>query len=87
VGRRDMSSVRAALIFSMSPIRKGRVWRVQIKQPDGSVRCFGRFTSEKRAREWIAVHYPRGNTKPEATDQRIVREKCVVLSGGDVSLW
>jgi hypothetical protein len=32
------------------------MWRVQIKQPDGSVRCFGRFTSEKRARKWIAVH-------------------------------
>jgi hypothetical protein len=42
--------------FWMSPIRKGRMWRVQIMQPDGSVRYFGRFSSEKRAREWIAVH-------------------------------
>jgi hypothetical protein len=42
--------------FWMSSIRKGRMWRVQITQPDGSVRYFGRFSSERRAREWIAVH-------------------------------
>jgi len=40
----------------LSPVQKGRRWRVQIKQPDGSARYFGRFASEKRAREWIAVH-------------------------------
>jgi hypothetical protein len=32
------------------------MWRVQIIQPNGSVRYFGRFTSEKRAREWITAH-------------------------------
>ena len=45
----EMSSV-------LSPVQKGRRWRVQIKQPDGSVRYFGRFASEKRAREWIGSH-------------------------------
>jgi hypothetical protein len=40
----------------LSPVQKGRKWRVEIKQPDGSVRYFGRFSSERRAREWIAVH-------------------------------
>jgi hypothetical protein len=46
--------------FSMSPklepVLKGRMWRVQIIQPNGSVRYFGRFTSENRAREWITAH-------------------------------
>jgi hypothetical protein len=42
--------------FWMSSIRKGRMWRVQITEADGSVRYFGRFSSERRAREWIAVH-------------------------------
>jgi hypothetical protein len=32
------------------------MWRVQITAPDGSVRLFGRFSSEKNAREWIAAH-------------------------------
>ena len=40
----------------MSPMRKGRMWRVQIMQSNFSVRYFGRFSSEKRAREWIAAH-------------------------------
>jgi hypothetical protein len=37
-------------------VRRGRMWRVQITEPNGSVRLFGRFTSENRAREWIAAH-------------------------------
>ena len=37
-------------------VRKGRMWRVQITAPNGSVRLFGRFSSEKSAREWIAAH-------------------------------
>jgi hypothetical protein len=40
----------------MSPMRKGRMWRVQIMQSNFSVRYFGGFSSEKRAREWIAAH-------------------------------
>jgi hypothetical protein len=37
-------------------VRKGRMWRVQITAPNGSVRLFGRFSSEKSAREWMAAH-------------------------------
>jgi hypothetical protein len=40
----------------LSVVRKGRMWRVQITRLNGSVRYFGRFSSEKRAREWIAAH-------------------------------
>jgi hypothetical protein len=40
----------------MLPMRRGRMWRVQIMQSNFSVRYFGRFSSEKRAREWIAEH-------------------------------
>jgi hypothetical protein len=40
----------------LTPGRKGRRWRVQIAAPNGSVRFFGRFYSEKRAREWIAAY-------------------------------
>jgi hypothetical protein len=29
-------------------------------RPDGPVRCFGRFTSEKRARGWIVTHEKQG---------------------------
>jgi hypothetical protein len=41
--------------FWMSPMRKGRMWRAQIMRSNGSVRYFGRFSSEKRAREWVAA--------------------------------
>lgn len=44
------------MLLKLEPLRKGRMWRVQIIQPNGSMRYFGRFTSEKRAREWIAAH-------------------------------
>jgi hypothetical protein len=39
----------------LAAVRKGRKWRVQITQP-GLVRYFGRFTSKKRARDWISAH-------------------------------
>jgi hypothetical protein len=29
-------------------------------RPDGPERCFGRFTSEKRARGWIVTHEKQG---------------------------
>jgi hypothetical protein len=58
--RRDGTARRVQLPrrshFWMSSIQKGRMWRVQIMQSDGSVRYFGRFSSERRAREWIAMH-------------------------------
>jgi hypothetical protein len=56
--RRIKRAPRSHLSMSpkLEPLRKGRMWRVQIIQPNGSVRYFGRFTSERRAREWIAAH-------------------------------
>jgi hypothetical protein len=55
VERRNAFSVRHPSHLLMSPVRKGGMWRVQIIQPNGSVRYFGRFSLEKRAREWIAA--------------------------------
>jgi hypothetical protein len=56
--RRVKRARRSHLSISpkLEPVRKGRMWRVQIIQPNGSMRYFGRFTSEKRAREWITRH-------------------------------
>jgi hypothetical protein len=45
-----------AMPAKLATVRKGRMWRVQITAPNGSVRLFGRFSSEKRAREWIAAY-------------------------------
>lgn len=43
-------------IAMLTIVRKGRMWRVQITAANGYVRLFGRFYSEKSAREWIAAH-------------------------------
>ena len=59
VDRHDMSGVRdshSQLSTNLIPVRRGRRWRVMMTAPNGSVRLFGRFYSEKRAREWIAAH-------------------------------
>jgi hypothetical protein len=40
----------------LSPVRKGRIWRVQIRWPNRIVRHFGKFTSEKDASDWITAH-------------------------------
>jgi hypothetical protein len=48
-------------------MRKGRTWRVQITQSNGSVRYFGRFSSETRARAWIAAHVCLTNRSPAVT--------------------
>jgi hypothetical protein len=41
----------------LSPvIEKGGIWRVRITWPNGSVRHFGKFTSEKEALDWITAH-------------------------------
>jgi hypothetical protein len=37
-------------------VQEGNFWRVQIVWPNGSVHYFGRFSSEKGAREWIINH-------------------------------
>ena len=41
---------------ALSPVQKGRVWRVRIKWPNGTVRHFGKFASEKAAMGWITSH-------------------------------
>ena len=49
----------------LSPVvQEGGIWRVQIVWPNGAVRYFGKFTSERDAMGWIAAH-PR-LTKPVA---------------------
>jgi hypothetical protein len=40
----------------LSPVREGKIWRVQIVWPNGAVHHFGKFTSEKDAVDWIAAH-------------------------------
>jgi hypothetical protein len=40
----------------LSPVQKGKVWRVRITWPNGAVRHFGKFTSEKDAMAWITRH-------------------------------
>ena len=57
MGRRDVSGVRSHITMLVT-VRKGQMWRVQITPPNGSVRLFGRFSSEKSAREWMAAHAP-----------------------------
>jgi hypothetical protein len=63
----------------LTPVRKGRSWRVQITAPNGSVRLFGRFYSEKRAREWIAA-YPSLTTSLNV--ESIVPEWSAIRSSG-----
>jgi hypothetical protein len=40
----------------LSAVQEGNIWRVQIVWPNGSVHYFGRFSSEKGAREWVTNH-------------------------------
>lgn len=40
----------------LSAVHDGNIWRVQITWPNGSVRYFGRFPSEKDAHAWINAH-------------------------------
>jgi hypothetical protein len=49
----------------LSPVEKGRIWRVQIVWPNGKVNYVGNFTSEKDAIAWIDAHA--WLTKPEHT--------------------
>jgi hypothetical protein len=49
----------------LSPVvQEGGIWRVKIVWPNGAVRYFGKFISEKDATAWITAH-PR-LTKPAA---------------------
>jgi len=38
------------------PMQVGRIWRVQIVWPNGSVHYFGSFACRESAVEWIAGH-------------------------------
>jgi hypothetical protein len=38
------------------PMQVGRIWRVQIVWPNGSVHYFGTFSSREAAVEWITTH-------------------------------
>jgi hypothetical protein len=41
----------------LSPVvEESGIWRVQIAWPNGAVRFFGKFTSEKDAVDWINAH-------------------------------
>jgi hypothetical protein len=41
----------------LSPVvATGGIWRVRMTWPNGTVRYFGKFTSEKEAIEWISAH-------------------------------
>jgi uncharacterized protein (DUF2384 family) len=49
----------------LSPVQKGRIWRVKIVWPNRAVHYFGKFTSERDAIDWINAHP--NLTKPEDT--------------------
>jgi hypothetical protein len=38
------------------PVQAGKVWRVQIVWPNGSVHYFGNFLRKQDAADWIAAH-------------------------------
>jgi hypothetical protein len=40
----------------LSSVQQADIWRVQIAWPNGAVRFFGKFTSEKDAIAWIEAH-------------------------------
>jgi hypothetical protein len=81
---RPCQAVRAALIYAecryvesartvFLPVPIGDIWRVQIVWPNASV-LFGRFASERQAREWIANHtwWAKYKLKPPEDDVREV---------------
>jgi hypothetical protein len=39
----------------LSPVQKGPIWRVRITWPTGTIHHFGKFASEKDARNWITA--------------------------------
>lgn len=47
-----MSGARTVLLA----VREGRIWRVQIVWPNGSVHYFGKFNFEQEARAWVGAH-------------------------------
>jgi hypothetical protein len=64
---RRVKRARRSNVAVLATVRKGRMWRVQITAPNGRVLFFGRFSSEKGAREWIAAHTPLMIPQTEST--------------------
>jgi hypothetical protein len=50
----------------LSPVREGKIWRVEIVWPNGAVHHFGKFASKKDVDDWIAAH-PRLTMPAEQT--------------------
>jgi hypothetical protein len=40
----------------LTSVKKGDLWRVQIKWPSGTTKYFGKFGSEQEATGWISKH-------------------------------
>jgi len=40
----------------LTSVKKGDLWRVQIKWPSGTTKYFGKFCSEQEASRWISSH-------------------------------
>jgi len=48
---------RIILAFMSAQLsQEGGIWRVKIVWPNGAVRYFGKFTSEREAIDWINAH-------------------------------
>ena len=55
----------------LTSVKKGDLWRVQIKWPSGTTKYFGKFGSEQEASRWISSH--RGLTERAIEDTKIYR--------------
>ena len=55
----------------LTSVKKGDLWRVQIKWPSGTTKYFGKFGSEREASGWISRH--RALTERAIEDTKINR--------------
>lgn len=55
----------------LTTVKKGNLWRVQIKWPSGTTKYFGKFGSEQEASGWISGH--RALTERAIEDTKINR--------------
>jgi len=55
----------------LTSVKRGDLWRVQIKWPSGTTKYFGKFGSEQEASGWISSH--RGLTERTIEDTKIKR--------------
>jgi hypothetical protein len=68
--RKGLSDLAGRIILAfmsavLSPLRDGKIWRVQIVWPNRAVHHYGKFTSEQDAINWINAHPHL--TRPEDT--------------------